>query len=196
MASRSSTSGTALAILFAGGVLLWSGLKGKKVTGAFRDLIAGKNPNTAASTSIQGADSASSVSSSLGVSPGTGVVTGPVGAGEKAFIVAMLAGIGAPPTTANIKSMESWIAHETPWPPDATNNPMNTTTRMPGSTTFNSVGVQNYPTAAEGAAANVATLMNGDYGDILMALRSGRGLCGRNFTGLSTWSGGGYSSVC
>lgn len=39
-------------------------------------------------------------------------------------------------------------------------NPMNTTLKMPGSTQFNSVGVQNYPDLATGVEATRRTLVN------------------------------------
>jgi hypothetical protein len=118
---------------------------------------------------------------------------------ERAFIRAVLADLGAPATSANIRSLAAWFPHEYPsWPPWAANNPMASTQRMPGSTTYNSVGVQNYPTASEGAHATAITLANGYYPRIVAALRSGRGLCGnRSIAGeLLTWSGNGYSGVC
>lgn len=42
-------------------------------------------------------------------------------------------------------------------------NPLNTTLKWPGSTDFNSVGVQNYPTYAAGLLATQQTLNNGLY---------------------------------
>ena len=38
-------SGVGVAALFAGGILVWSGVKGTAVSGTFRDLISGKNPS-------------------------------------------------------------------------------------------------------------------------------------------------------
>jgi hypothetical protein len=118
---------------------------------------------------------------------------------ERAFITATLADLGAPATSANIYSLASWFPHEYPsWPPWASNNPMSSTLPMPGATIYNSVGVRNYPTAAEGAHATALTLANGYYPQIVAALRSGAGLCGnRSIAGeLLTWSGNGYSEVC
>jgi hypothetical protein len=37
-------SGIGIAVVFAGGILLWSGIKGVTVSGVFKDLIAGKPP--------------------------------------------------------------------------------------------------------------------------------------------------------
>jgi len=134
-------------------------------------------------------------------SPGSVHVTDvPVTSGSEAsFIRATLADLGAPATSANIYSLAAWFPHEYPsWPPYAANNPMSSTERMPGSTTYNGVGVQNYPTAAEGAQATAMTLANGYYPLIVAALRSGQGLCGNpSIAGeLLTWSGNGYSGVC
>jgi hypothetical protein len=131
-----------------------------------------------------------------GTQGGSGGAT-PVDSSENAFISAMLSDLGAPANTANVNSMASWIARETPWPPVASNNPMNSTLHMPGSTTFNSAGVQNYPDAKTGATANAQTIANGLYPNILKALRAGTGICGGGFADeLSKWSGGGYTSVC
>lgn len=130
-------------------------------------------------------------------------VTPPSGPGQKAWIVAFLTAIRAPATDANISSVAAWINHESPWnasPPDGalfTNNPLNTTEPGFGSTgTVNAVGVRIYPSVTEGLAATQAVITNGRYGDILLWLRSGKGLCGKQLAGLSVWSGGGYSSVC
>jgi hypothetical protein len=77
------------------------------------------------------------------------------GPGEAAFMSAVLADLGAPASQANIGSLEAWVQHETPWPPVASNNPMNSTLAAPGSTAYNYLpgggSVQNYPAAAEGA---------------------------------------------
>jgi hypothetical protein len=133
-----------------------------------------------------------------GTSTSAGGVT-PTDATETAFISAVLADMGAPNTPVNIKSLASWFTHEfAQWPPNAQNNPMATTQKMPGSTTFNSQGVQNYPDAKTGATATAQTLLNGHYPNIVAALKSGKGLCGNSSIAqeLLTWSGGGYSSVC
>jgi peptidoglycan hydrolase CwlO-like protein len=55
-------------------------------------------------------------------------------------------------------------------------NPLATTRPMPGSTAFNSAGVQNFPTLEVGLLANQLTLMNGwasyRYGAIVSSLRA------------------------
>lgn len=114
---------------------------------------------------------------------------------ESAFIGATLADLGAPDNHANAASLASWFPHEGT---AAENNPMASTMREPGSTTFNYDGVQNYVSASQGAQATAATLANGRYPGIVQALRSGRGLCGDpSLAGeFLVWSGNGYSGVC
>lgn len=121
------------------------------------------------------------------------------GGSEDSFIRAVLGDLGAPATQADVTSLASWFPHEFPsWPPSASWNPMASTMQMPGSTVFNSVGVQNYTTPSEGAQATAATLADGWYPQILAALKSGAGLCGNpSLSGeFLTWSGSGYSGVC
>jgi hypothetical protein len=101
--------------------------------------------------------------------------------------------LGFPRTPADVTSLVAWQAREGG---GGANNPLNSTEPAPGATIFNSVGVRNYPSAAEGVAATAVTMRNGNYADVLSALASGHGLCGESFAGLSTWSGGGYSQVC
>lgn len=120
----------------------------------------------------------------------------PPNASETMIIRAILSAIGAPQTQANINSMSAWIQHETPWPPVAKFNPMNTTLPMPGSTCFNSVCVRNYVSWAQGIEATARTLLGG-YSCIVSQFRAGLGVCGtRCSADFSKWSGGGYSSVC
>jgi hypothetical protein len=119
----------------------------------------------------------------------------PPGAPEKAVIKVMLRKLGAPRTGPDIDSMAAWIRHETPWPPVAAYNPMNTTEPEPGAGCFNSDCVRNYVSWRQGIRATVVTLRAG-YPGIVAALRTGNGLCGMAPDEFLTWSGGGYSSVC
>jgi hypothetical protein len=48
--SSGGISGVGIAAVFAGGILVWSGVKGTAVSGVFRDLIAGKDPSKLAQT--------------------------------------------------------------------------------------------------------------------------------------------------
>lgn len=112
------------------------------------------------------------------------------------WAVSLLQALGAPQTKANVDSIVSWEAAEGGnWRNTATYDPLNTTQVEPGSTPVNPIGVQAYTSWSEGLNATVTTLHNGDYNDILGALRSGKGLLGRRFEGLSDWSGGNYDSI-
>jgi hypothetical protein len=108
---------------------------------------------------------------------------------------------GWPRTGANIGSLEAWANHEDPWnsaPPDGgkyTKNPLNLT-YGPGATGSvpGTPNVSILPDWATGIRDTASLIAN--YPDISSALQSGNGLCGQSLAGLSTWSGGGYSSVC
>jgi hypothetical protein len=201
-------SGVAIAAAFAGGILVWSAVKGYRVSYVVQDVLSGKDP----------AHDPRVASSALTVTPGgifggllgglVGNLLGSSGSGSNiqllsqggssgrfgsAFAKSVLATIHAPATPANVASIEAWARREGG---GGTNNPLNTTLSMPGATDFNSVGVKNYSSMGVGILATAQTLLGGGYSDIVAALRSGNGLCGRSFSGLSTWSGGGYSSVC
>lgn len=52
-------------------------------------------------------------------------------------------------------------------------NPLNTTEPWPGSWNYNSAGVKDYRTGADGIAATAATLTNGRYNGIVHDLRMG-----------------------
>jgi hypothetical protein len=196
----SGISGIGIAAVFAGGILLWSAIKGFSVSGVFRNIIAGKDPATLSNVnpvSVGGLfNPFNLLSSGSSQTTGTGT-TGKatvIGSGQgESWARSFLATIGAPQTSANIQSVMAWIHREGG---GGKNNPLNTTLSMPGATDFNSVGVKNYATIAIGILANAKTLMGGGYSDVLSALKSGHGLCGQSFSGLSRWSGGGYSSVC
>jgi hypothetical protein len=62
-----------------------------------------------------------------------------------------------------------WTAYESS-PPGALYNLLNTTQRMPGSTDFNSVGVQNFVDFTQGITANKVVLFNGYYPHLADAL--------------------------
>jgi len=129
---------------------------------------------------------------------------------EQSWVRAVLRADGLPRTTADVTSMEAWIGHETTWdsaPPDGatyTRNPLNITAgagatgAVPGTP-----DVSMLPDWATSVRDTAATLANGNYPDVMAALSSGNGLCGRSFTGLHNWSAGpqaaagqGYWNVC
>lgn len=179
-----------------GGLLAYAGVKGISIPDEIAKLIQGQSPASAAKTAqITG----TSVSQTGGGPPtGSGLVQAaptPTGS-EKSWIDSFLTAVGAPITAANEQSITSWIAHEGDFATSG-NNPLNTKqTNSDSIGTKNSVGVQIFRTPSGGVNANATALLNGLYGDILMLLRSGQGLCGHSLHGLSVWSGGGYSSVC
>lgn len=177
--------GAAVAYSVAGGLILYSGIKGATIADTVKGALSGSLGN------VKAAPSASPGQQTVNTQ-----VTGPSGQSETEWINSFLSNIGAPQTQANVNSISSWISHETPWPPVAANNPLNTTYSLGQTTDYNSVGVKNYGSQDQGMQATVATLESGQYNDILLLLRSGQGLCGHTLAGLSTWSGGGYSEVC
>jgi hypothetical protein len=164
-----------------GAIILWSGIAGTTLSATFQDLLKGQVPQAAGENS----------------SPAAAYITAPA-PGEESWIDALLTAIGAPLTAANKNSIANWINHEGTYGTQGANNPLNTTYAPPGtqSSSFDGLAVKNFATSAQGLEATVTTLTNGNYGDILMLLRSGQGLCGHNLPGLSAWSGNGYSSVC
>jgi hypothetical protein len=169
----------------AGSVFLFAAIKGVSATAALTSIVRGQSP--------AGLPDVNNISGSPAPAQAAGPADIAAPVNDPNFAGAVLGGIGAPATPANVSSIESWIGREGG---GGANNPLNSTYPIGGSTSFNGVGVQTYPTYADGVDATVRTLENGDYGDILLLLRSGGGLCGHTLAGLSTWSGGGYSEVC
>lgn len=85
----------------------------------------------------------------------------------------ILRGVGAPVTPQNIRFMNAWAQAEGG---TAANNPFNTTQVMPGATAYNNNNgdpVKNYLNPAQGIAATIMTLKNGNYGPIIAALDRG-----------------------
>lgn len=122
-----------------------------------------------------------------GVVPGAGTPQG--------FAVGLLRSLGDPTNQANVSGLMGWEAREGGnWHNTAHFNPLNTTENAPGATSMNGVGVKSYLNWNQGLNATKNTLTNGDYADILGSLKAGKGLSG-NLHGLSTWSGGAYSSI-
>lgn len=98
----------------------------------------------------------------------SGPVTGT--AGQEQFARDLLGGLGAPATAENVKAVVAWAKAEGT---KAANNPLATTQGWAGAGNFNSVGVKNYSSYADGVAATLKTLRNGHYGPILDALMRG-----------------------
>ncbi len=76
-------------------------------------------------------------------------------------------------------------------------NSLNTTWKMPGSTAYNSVGVQNYPDITTGAIALANTLRLPYYKSIIAGLQTGNPwtLLPTMGSAFGTWSGGGYTTI-
>lgn len=192
------------AMLGAGGLLLT-----KAVTGSsWGDILtgrAGQVPTTAPALSVAGVGAAltgaaatagaGALSAFKGAAQALPAYTALTGPNANAWASEILQAIGAPATRANVSSMLAWFGHEGG---GGQNNPLNTTLSTSGATgSINSVGVKNYGTVNQGVQATAQTLTGG-YPAIVGALRAGGGLsnAGPQVSGeLSTWSGGGYSSL-
>lgn len=86
-----------------------------------------------------------------------------------------LGGIGGKATVENLRFLYAWQVAEGG---DADWNPLNSTLKLPGSTDYNSAGVQNYPRALHGIAATILTITGPPHGalyypGLLGALQSG-----------------------
>jgi hypothetical protein len=88
---------------------------------------------------------------------------------DRPFYEELLRRLGAPVTDNTLGALYAWRQAEGG---KAAYNPFNTTQRAEGSTSYNSVGVQNYTSPEQGVTATVKTLTNGRYEQILSALRA------------------------
>lgn len=98
-----------------------------------------------------------------------------------AFFDAVLTDLGLPHGQAQTTAMLAWSAAESGTEPcdgrsGARYNPLNTTMPAPGASNFNSVGVKNYPSLAEGVAATAGTLRLAPYIGIRSVLSHGGSL--------------------
>jgi hypothetical protein len=73
------------------------------------------------------------------------------------FAEQVLTGIGAPVSASNVSKLVLWFQHESGGGGGAF-NPLDYVVTAPGSTSFNSVGVQNYPDVGVGVAQTVRLL--------------------------------------
>jgi hypothetical protein len=89
------------------------------------------------------------------------------------FYKSILTCIGAKPTKNNLMFMYAWRQAEGG---KAKNNPFNTSHKMPGSTTYNSHGVQNYKNSEDGIQATCRTLKNGRYDKVVQGFKNDVGL--------------------
>jgi hypothetical protein len=105
--------------------------------------------------------------------------------------------IGAPLTPQNLAFMNAWIAKESgQYPISYGWNPLNTTQTGPGSYGGGAQGnIQFFPDYQSGLAANVQTIKNGYYGDLLSVLRGGAPTIGAPYHGLSIWGTGSLAGM-
>jgi Transglycosylase-like domain len=95
MPDQGGISGKVLGVAFAGGILFWSGVKGKAFSAALRDIIAGKNPASAASTPITDPSSATTtVQQSANQAATTGPGVGTPDAANEAVVRSVAATYG------------------------------------------------------------------------------------------------------
>jgi len=88
---------------------------------------------------------------------------------DQNFYAKLLENLGAPVSEENLKFLYAWRQSEGK---AGKFNPFNTTWDLPGSTNFNSVGVKNYQTLADGMVATIKTLKNGRYNCIVDGLKN------------------------
>ena len=108
------------------------------------------------------------------------------------FWSAVLNALGAPPTPLNVGELASWSSREGT---SAAWNPLATTVKEPGSSPFNSIGVQNFSSMFAGEQATAQTLREGYYAPIVADLQAGVPLGASTQQALRIWSFGGYSSL-
>lgn len=119
-----------------------------------------------------------------------GTITGKVTLQD--YIAAVLAKLNLPATGPNIAVLSGLALSEgrglAGW------NPFDTTQKAPGSTAFNSAGVQNYSSFQQGVDATAQTLNNGLYDSLLTGLAEQQPLSyyvsGPGFTSLKIWQRG------
>ena len=102
-----------------------------------------------------------------------------------------LTGLGAPATPLMIGVVTAWERAESGGG-GGLNNPLNTTEKGYGGSSFNSVGVQNYPTYADGLQASIATFSSGIWGPVQAALQAGDPAATQQAVNAAyaTWGGG------
>jgi cell wall-associated NlpC family hydrolase len=83
----------------------------------------------------------------------------------------LLRSLGAPATPENLRFLNAWQRAEGG---NASFNPLNTTQHWQGASSYNSVGVRNYPSPQAGLQATTHTLVDPRYQQIVGGLRSGR----------------------
>jgi hypothetical protein len=94
----------------------------------------------------------------------------PSGVDPLAFGRDLLTRVGAPVTEDNLTAISAWIKAEGT---SAAFNPLATVRKAPGATDFNTTGVKNFPSYAQGVETTAQALTNGLYTNVLDALYKG-----------------------
>jgi resuscitation-promoting factor RpfB len=116
-----TSKGAAAGVAALGVLLIWSGIKGKKVTEAFRDLIAGKSPKLASNISITGSNAIAEEGTGSLAGDATSAAGGDTGAGSaiaaknQAIAAPMAALYGWAPGTSNWTSLLKLWNQESGW---------------------------------------------------------------------------------
>lgn len=82
----------------------------------------------------------------------------------------LLSRVGAPVTEDNLTAVSAWIKAEGT---SASFNPLATVRKAPGATDFNTTGVKNFVSYAQGVETTAQALTNGLYTNVLSALYKG-----------------------
>jgi NlpC/P60 family len=114
-------------------------------------------------------------------------MTAPTGYSET--VTDTLARLDAPQTTANVSFLNAWARREGGYD----YNFWNSKQTEPGAGT-EADGFPAYTGPKQGAGAFYATLTNGNYPDIVAALRKGNPSLTKNYNGLKVWSAGGVNA--
>jgi hypothetical protein len=155
-----------------------------------------------ASSTPSATESAPSSSSAL-TPQATAEYETPKGSNELAWSEAILNGLGAPVTNANVISLGYWMQNEAGSPPYGivgANNPVNVSQPGYGGTPIKAEGccysLYSYPSVTDGVDATVAYLNNGAYSLIVAALKAGDGLTSSSLADeIGTYSGHGYTTI-
>jgi hypothetical protein len=116
----SNTKGAAIGVVAVGALLAWSALKGKKVTVALRDLIAGKSPKSAPNTPITPvadttAGAEADVGTNISLAGGNTGASSAIAAKNQAIAAPMAAIYGWAPGTSNWDSLLKLWNQESGW---------------------------------------------------------------------------------
>ena len=140
--------------------------------------ITDTSPFSSAGNPLTAAAGLLSVQNSLSGSVGNGGAVNPNAgsAGDQEFAKALLTKAGITISDSNVSALTTWMH----WEGGTANNPfnpLNTTLPMPGSSNFNSVGVQSYGSLDQGVQATLDTLTGNQadargYTNILNDLRN------------------------